>query len=88
LYFGLIINKKKDMHYGDLKNWVIKVINSCENYKQLMGAQRLMLLFESHDSHSHLGIWDRQKIRDEVFTAYQSKQFDISSKRKEKLKQQ
>jgi len=76
------------MHYGDLKNWVIKVINSCENYEQLIGAQRLMLLFESHDSHSHLGIWDRQNIRNEVFMTYQSKQFDISSKREEQLKEQ
>ena len=76
------------MHYGDLKNWVIKVINSCENYKQLMSASRLIFLFESHESHAHLGIWDRQNIRNEVFMTYQSKQFDISSKREEQLKEQ
>jgi len=76
------------MHYGDLKNWVIKVINSCENYKQLSVAKNLMYLFESHESHAHLGIWDRQNIRDEVFTTYQIKQFDILSKVKEKLKEQ
>lgn len=73
------------MHYGDLKNWVVKVINSCENYKQLVSARRLMYLFDSHDSHSHLGFWDRQKIRDEVFTTYQSKQFEILSKGKKNL---
>lgn len=76
------------MHYGDLKNWVIKVINSCENYKQLMSAQRLMWLFESHDSHLHLGVWDRQNIKNEVFTAYRSKQFNILNKREEQLKEQ
>lgn len=76
------------MHYGDLKNWVIKVINSCENYKQLSKARNLMYLFESHESHAHLGIWDRQNIRDEVFTAYRIKQFDILSNVEEKLKEQ
>jgi hypothetical protein len=76
------------MHYGDLKNWVIKVINSCENYEQLVSARRLIFLFESHESHAHLGVWDRQNIRNEVFMAYQSKQFDISSKREEQLKEQ
>jgi hypothetical protein len=76
------------MHYGDLKNWVIKVINSCENYKQLMSAQRLMWLFESHDSHSHFGIRDRQNIRNEVFKAYRSKQFDILNNGEEQLKEQ
>ena len=76
------------MHYGDLKNWVIKLINSCENYDHLVSARRLIFLFESHESHAHLGIWDRQNIRNEVFMAYQSKQFDISSKREEQLKEQ
>jgi hypothetical protein len=76
------------MHYGDLKNWVVKVINSCENYKQMVSARRLMYLFESHDSHSHLKFIDRQNIIDEVFTTYHSKQFEILSKREEQLKEQ
>jgi hypothetical protein len=76
------------MHYGDLKNWVVKVINSCENYKQLSSARRLMYLFESHDSHSHLKFRDRQNITDEVFTTYSLKQFEILSKREEQLKEQ
>ena len=33
-------------HYGDLKNWVIKNINSCENTKQLHTAYKLSKLLE------------------------------------------
>ena len=33
-------------HYGDLKNWVIKVINSCENTIQLHSAGKLINLLE------------------------------------------
>jgi hypothetical protein len=33
-------------HYGDLKNWVIKVINSCETTKQLHCAGRLVRFLE------------------------------------------
>ena len=33
-------------HYGDLKNWVIKVINSCENTRQLHSAGRLVNFLE------------------------------------------
>ena len=33
-------------HYGDLKNWVIKVINSCENTRQLHSAGKLINLLQ------------------------------------------
>lgn len=76
------------MHYGDLKNWVIKVINSCENYRQLTSARRLVFLFDNHDSHSHLNFLDRQNLKREVFIAYQTKQFELLSEQERQLQEQ
>lgn len=76
------------MHYGDLKNWVIKVINSCENYRQLTSARRLVFLFDNHDSHSHLNLLDRHNLKREVFIAYQTKQFELLSEQERQLQEQ
>lgn len=34
-------------HYGDVQNWVEKVIDSCETYDQARSARRLVLNYES-----------------------------------------
>ena len=33
-------------HYGDVANWVEKVINSCETAEHEIGARKLVRLFE------------------------------------------
>lgn len=33
-------------HYGDVANWIEKVINSCESPQQEIAAQKLIRLFE------------------------------------------
>jgi hypothetical protein len=40
-YMGSISN-----HYGDVANWVEKVINSCETPQQEISARKLLRLFE------------------------------------------
>ena len=34
-------------HYGDVQNWVEKVIDSCETYDQARSAKRLVWNYES-----------------------------------------
>lgn len=56
-------------HYGDLKNWVIKVINSCENTRQLHAAGKLSNFLEKrlHNDESidfNLTLAICQEVRD------------------------
>jgi hypothetical protein len=37
-------------HYGDVQNWVEKVIDSCETHKQTHSARKLVLNFEKQMS--------------------------------------
>jgi hypothetical protein len=39
-------------HYGDVANWIVKVINSCETYKQLAYSRNLMKLWDDR-------FWDK-----------------------------
>ncbi len=73
------------MHYGDLKNWVIKVINSCETLEQLRTADKLRNLFENHQSHSHLNFRDRINLFEEVRTAYYIKDIMLMNEWEKKL---
>ena len=41
IYMGSISN-----HYGDVANWIEKVINSCETPLQEIAARKLIRLFE------------------------------------------
>lgn len=76
----------RSTHYGDLKNWVIKVINSCENLNQLHSAHRL------------INLYDKNLIRDkkvdsvlrtrcylELHTVYENKVSEIMDKREKEL---
>jgi hypothetical protein len=36
----------KSKHYGDISNWIEKVIESCETYQQTLSANRLLHHFE------------------------------------------
>lgn len=76
----------RSTHYGDLKNWVIKVINSCENLNQLHSANRL------------INLYDKNLIRDkkvdevlrtrcyvELHTVYENKFSEIMDKREKEL---
>ena len=38
--------ENRNRHYGDVHNWVIKVINSCETYPQTLTAKSLIFNFE------------------------------------------
>jgi len=70
---------KDSQHYGDLMNWVVKVINSCETLPQLLTARKLVDLFDSKvrkDPNIDIHLW--RHIVSEVFVAYDKKEFDLS----------
>ena len=52
-------------HYGDVANWIEKVINSCETPLQEVTARRLVRLFESQyqDIDQELGWALSRKLR-------------------------
>jgi hypothetical protein len=55
----------KSKHYGDISNWIEKVIESCETYQQTLSANRLLHNFE-------------RQLREEYVELYWSEyQYDI-----------
>jgi hypothetical protein len=55
----------KSKHYGDISNWIKKVIESCETYQQTLSANRLLHNFE-------------RQLREEYVELYWSEyQYDI-----------
>lgn len=74
-------------HYGDLKNWVIKVINSCENTRQLHVAGRLCNFLERRlDNDESIDFNLRLAICQEVRDAEHNKLFSLLDKFEERIK--
>lgn len=74
-------------HYGDLKNWVIKVINSCENTRQLHAAGRLCNFLERRlDNDESIDFNLRLVICQEVRDAEHNKLFSLLDKFEERIK--
>ena len=74
-------------HYGDLKNWVIKVINSCENTRQLHAAGRLCNFLERRlDNDESIDFNLRLAICQEVRDAEHNKLFSLLDKFEERIK--
>ena len=49
-------------HYGDVQNWVEKVIDSCETYDQARSARRLIWNFENQMVNNKLDSSIRRSI--------------------------
>ena len=39
--------ENRSTHYGDISNWIEKVINSCVTYEQIKTADKLIINFEN-----------------------------------------
>ena len=73
-------------HYGDLKNWVIKVINSCENLNQLHSAHRLINLYDKNlIRDKKVDDYIRTRCYLELYTVYENKASEIMDKREKEL---
>ena len=76
----------RSTHYGDLKNWVIKVINSCENLNQLHSANRLINLFDKNlIRDKKVDDYIRTRCYLELYTVYENKVSEIMDKREKEL---
>jgi hypothetical protein len=76
----------RSTHYGDLKNWVIKVINSCENLNQLHSAHRLINLYDKNlIRDKKVDDYIRTRCYLELYTVYENKVSEIMDKREKEL---
>jgi hypothetical protein len=74
-------------HYGDLKNWVIKVINSCETTRQLHSAGRLVnLLGKRMDNDKSMDFNLRLAIYQEVSDAEHFKLCSLMDEFEQRIK--
>ena len=73
--------ENRSKHYGDVHNWVIKVINSCETYPQTLTAKSLILNFEKQ--------MQRNKVdHNLIWSVRASLDLELKFKRDELLKKQ
>ena len=76
----------RSTHYGDLKNWVIKVINSCENLNQLHSAHRLINLYDKNlIRDKKVDDYIRTRCYLGLYTVYENKVSEIMDKREKEL---
>ena len=76
----------RSTHYGDLKNWVIKVIDSCENLNQLHSANRLINLYDKNlIRDKKVDDYIRTRCYLELYTVYENKVSEIMDKREKEL---
>lgn len=72
-------------HYGDVSNWVEKVIDSCETPLQEISARKLVRLFEQKYSYLEYSVYRElcfrlQKKLDEKFYSRVENQSDANNK--------
>lgn len=61
------------IHYGDVFNWVMKVIDSCDQYNQIFTAHRLVDNFCSKD-YPTLEWYEKSNMNRELISAVHEKQ--------------
>jgi len=60
-------------HYGDVFNWIMKVIDSCDQYNQIFTAHRLVDNFCSKD-YPTLEWYEKSNMNRELISAVHEKQ--------------
>ena len=54
--------KKRSTHYGDVQNWIEKVIDSCETYDQVHSTRNLIWNFEKQMTKNKVNISIKHSI--------------------------
>jgi hypothetical protein len=67
-------------HYGDVQNWVEKVIDSCETYNQARSARMLVLNFEKQMSNNKVDSSIRHSIGNYLRRLVFNKMHDLIEK--------
>jgi hypothetical protein len=60
-------------HYGDVHRWILKVIESCDQYNQIFTAHRLVDNFCSMD-YPTLAWYEKSNMNSELISAVHEKQ--------------
>ena len=76
--------ENRSAHYGDIKNWVEKVINSCETYQQTFVARKLIRNFTEQLQRKH----SENYWRDYFYDIISPLEIKLSDKRQQLLKEQ
>lgn len=66
-------------HYGDVFNWIIKVINSCDQYPQIFTAHKLVDNFCSIEYPS-LKWYEKSNMNRDLIIAVHDKQRELLNK--------
>jgi hypothetical protein len=60
-------------HYGDVYNWIMKVIDSCDQYPQIFTAHRLVDNFCNME-YSSLKLYEKWNMNADLISAVHDKQ--------------
>ena len=60
-------------HYGDVYNWILKVIDSCDQYPQIFTAHRLVDNFCNME-YSSLKLYEKWNMNADLISAVHEKQ--------------
>jgi hypothetical protein len=67
-------------HYGDVQNWVEKVIDSCETYNQTRSARMLVWNFEKQMTENNVDSSIRSSIGGHLRNLLSNKTHDLIEK--------
>ena len=67
-------------HYGDVFNWVMKVINSCDQYPQIFTAHKLVDNFCSIE-YLTLEWFEKSNLNSQLVHAVHGKQIELLNKK-------
>ena len=66
-------------HYGDVFNWIMKVIDSCDQYPQIFTAHRLVDNFCNME-YSSLKLYEKWNMNTDLISAVHDKQLQLLNK--------
>jgi hypothetical protein len=72
--------EKRSTHYGDVQNWVEKVIDSCETQEQTHSARKLVCNFENQMRNNKVNISICHSIGHHLISLVHDKMEEILNK--------
>jgi len=72
--------EKRSTHYGDIKKWIEKVIDSCETYQQTISTKALIRNFTDHMKRKEVDFDTRWNILGSLISKLQFKRDDLLNK--------
>jgi len=66
-------------HYGDVYKWIMKVIDSCDQYPQIFTAHRLVDNF-CNMKYSSLKLYEKWNMNADLISAVHDKQLQLLNK--------